>query len=182
MPTDWVGWEQEFAKEVEKPLGKAMELGAKVAQEEVPGIIVDWSLQNPEAQKFLRNHTIKLAKQINSTTQKQLKQALLTGLKLGEGRDVLAGRVQSVLTDRTTWQARRISQTETIRAYNQGSIQLYKEAGVEKKQWLDGQADACPECEDLDGAIVGINDNFAGGYDGPPAHPGCRCAISGVVE
>ena len=159
-----------------------MQLGANVAQEEVIGITVDWSLQHPKAQAFLRNHNMKLARQINNTTQKQLKSALLSGVRLGEGMPQLAKRVNAVLRDRTAWQARRIAQTETIRAYSQGSLQLYKEGNIPKKQWLDGQAGACPECEALDNQVVGINESFAGGYDGPPAHPGCRCAVAGIAK
>lgn len=181
-PKDWKGWEEVFANEVEKPLGKAMKLGADVAQEEVIGITVDWTLQNPEAQQFLRKHSLKLAKGINSVTQKKIRSALLTGVDLGEGTKELAKRVRAVLTDATTWRSRQIAQTETIRAYSQGSIQLYKKGGVEKKVWLDGQEGACPICEDLDNSVVKIDENFAGGYDGPPAHPSCRCAISGIVD
>ncbi len=176
-----VDWDEELARAIEKPLGRSMELGAGVAQEELGEQIVDWTLQNPKAQQFVREHSLKLAKDINKTTEKKLKSALLTGLNLGEGKDALAKRVGAVLTDAKTWRSKLIAQTETIRAYSQGSLQLYKEGGIAKKQWLDGQANACPICEDLDGVIVNMNESFPGGYDAPPdPHPGCRCAVVGI--
>ena len=70
----------------------------------------------------------------------------------------------------------------TIRAYSQGSLQVYRASGVtERKKWLDGQAKACPYCRALDGQIIGLEENFEGGVDGPPRHPGCVCAIRGIV-
>ncbi len=182
VPKDWEGWEEVFAKDVEKPLGKAMVLGANVAQEEVEGIIVDWTLQSPEAQAYLRQHSLQLAKRINATTQKKIRSTLLTGVNLGEGTKELAKRVGNIVTDATTWRSRLIAQTETINAYAEGSLQLYKEGGIKKKVWLDGQPGACPICEDLDGVVVGIDEQFPGGFDAPSAHPGCRCSVSGVVE
>ena len=38
----------------------------------------------------------------------------------------------------------------------------------------------CPICGDLDGTAVQPGQSFPGGYDGPPAHPSCRCVL--VVE
>jgi len=52
---------------------------------------------------------------------------------------------------------------------------------VERKQWIVGD-DCCPECCDLDGVEVDIDESFPGeGGDGPPLHPACRCDISPVV-
>ena len=84
-PDTWEEYEADVARRMEKSLGKAMELGANTAQEEVTGITVNWTLQNPEAQKYLRQHSLKLAKGINATTQRKVKSALLTGVDLGEG-------------------------------------------------------------------------------------------------
>jgi len=181
-PTDWDEWEIEFAGEIEKPTTEAMTAGATRAQQDVKGIVVDWSPQSPMAQKYLRDNGLKLAKGINETTKDRLRQVLLTGLKLGENRDQLARRVRDVIPELQSWRAKRIAQTEAIKAYNQGSLQVFESGGYKRKIWLDGQAEACDECEGLDGHEVGINENFPGGYDAPPAHPGCKCTIDAMRD
>ena len=39
----------------------------------------------------------------------------------------------------------------------------------------------CDDCDELDGTTAPINGSYAGGADGPPLHPNCRCTegISG---
>ncbi len=185
-PADWDEWELEFAREIVKPLGNAMNTGANTARSVLPNLIVDWSLTNPKAQDFIRRHSLQLARNINDTTKESIRAVLRTGMDLGEGLDKLGERVKSVLDDASIWRSRMIAQTETINAYAEGSEQLYREANVKEKEWLDGQEGACPVCQDLDGTKVGIDEGFDAGEFGnvshPPAHPGCRCTISGVVE
>jgi len=74
-----------------------------------------------------------------------------------------------------------IARTETMRASNEGQMQLWRQAQAKglldataQKVWL--VADPCPICADLDGETVGINDSFSIGTD-PPAHPNCKCTI-----
>ncbi|MFW9991929.1 MAG: phage minor head protein [Candidatus Odinarchaeota archaeon] len=173
----WEEWDQEFARDTEKPISDALKEGAESAMEDTPGINFEWNVENKEAQRFIRENGLKLAKGVNKTTQARLRDVLATGVSFGEDREQLTRRVLQVLKEAETWRARRIAQTEVIRAYNQGSLQVFREGNYRTKEWMDGQAGACPECSDLDGVVVGINEQFPGGYDAPPAHPGCRCTI-----
>jgi len=76
-----------------------------------------------------------------------------------------------------------IARTETIGASNQGALQSYKQSGVvEKKEWLVS-AGACEICLDIEAeGAIGLHESFSGGYDTPPAHPNCRCAILPVIK
>ena len=147
-----------------------------------PAIESLWTVQSPEAQKWVTDHGLELAKGMNQTTVTRMRQILVNGQKLGLPRDKIRASIQRQFTDMSTWRARLIAQTETIRAYAQGAQQVYKDAGVKDKQWLDGQAGADAICQALDGEIVGIDDSFSDGSDTPPAHPGCRCAIRAIMD
>lgn len=83
----------------------------------------------------------------------------------------------------------RIARTETMRASNQGQLQLWQQnraagllTGNEKKVWIvTPDDDLCPVCRPMAGQKVGLTESFDTGRFGkvksPPAHPQCRCAI-----
>ena len=71
-----------------------------------------------------------------------------------------------------------IARTETLRAHNEGRKVFYREVGVKKVKWLTAHDErTCPECAPLDGRVFKIDE-----APGPPRHPGCRCALSSVIE
>lgn len=185
---------EDFADRVRPALAVALAMGARAAMQEVgkrkasegeefaefldPEMGIMWNVGSPEAQAFLQGHALELAKGINDTTKGRIREVLNIGLREGLGRDDLALRVRGVADDMVEWRARLIAQTEVIRAYTQGSLQVYELAGAERKEWLDGQSEACQQCQDLDGTTAELKGYFEGGLDGPPAHPGCRCSIA----
>jgi SPP1 gp7 family putative phage head morphogenesis protein len=68
-----------------------------------------------------------------------------------------------------------IARTETATADTAGNMKLYQQTGVvAKKQWIVG-AECCPICEEIDGEVVKLDDEFSSGTQAPPAHPNCRC-------
>ncbi len=75
-----------------------------------------------------------------------------------------------------------IARTEVMDAANEGLAQSWSQAveaglltGNEKKVWI-ATSDACPECEEVDGEEVPMDDDFSVGDD-PPLHPNCRCTM-----
>ncbi len=85
-----------------------------------------------------------------------------------------------------------IAQTEMAYAYNYGADEGIRQAQsdfligkVEKKWCTSGDDSVCPECEQLDGTIIGMDEVFFSGnkteYDisglYPPLHPRCACAV-----
>lgn len=96
-----------------------------------------------------------------------------------ERADALARRMAEKAVRR---RALTIARTEIIRASNQGKLASWEEAdrlGLMApdayKKWE--AFDPCPICADLNGRSVSWRDSFPGGYDAPPAHPRCRCAM-----
>ena len=78
--------------------------------------------------------------------------------------------------------AMMIARTETARADIAGMIAGWKASGVvASKQWIVGE-ECCDECEEMDGEVVGLHDEFSDGSDGPPLHPNCRCSLLGLVD
>jgi len=59
----------------------------------------------------------------------------------------------------------------------------YKDEGVGAKEW-DATFDSatCPTCSGLDGEQRPLNESFSGGFEHPPAHANCRCAVMPVVD
>lgn len=63
-----------------------------------------------------------------------------------------------------------IARTEAARAMNEGQLQGYAEAGVEKVYWF-ALADRCPICDPRDGEEFELRNS----YGVLPRHPRCRC-------
>ena len=91
-------------------------------------------------------------------------------------------RLASELKDAHAFSAERaenIARTETARAQIEGAIAGWKASGVVGgRQWKTAQ-DCCDICQELDGEIVGLDEDFDDGD--PPLHPSCRCDLQAVL-
>jgi hypothetical protein len=81
--------------------------------------------------------------------------------------------------------ATTIARTEMVNAGNEGLLQSLlqaQDAGLlpqdAHKMWI--AADPCPICEELNGEMVPIGQEFHTGDMAPTAHPNCRCTIGYV--
>lgn len=155
------------------------DLGVEAAQVQLK---MHMSIDSSSApvQKFLRNYTLSLAKDINNTTKADIKEQIKTSLALGETRQELEGRITNVIDN--PYRAQMIAQTESIRAFSAGRIAVGQRMGVQKKQWITNGAvdEACTSAAGQ--GIIPINESFINGDDYPPAHPNCKCAIDLVME
>ena len=160
-------------------LSSAIEAGGEFVERET-GIVVGWTQYSTPAMDYMRKNNLALVKNLSKTTHKRIKSSLFTSLDLGEDRNTMIDRLQKVITDRR--RASVIAHTETIRAYTQGRIEVaneLKDLGFETvKVWMDNQPGACPICIGLHGERVKEGKMFSGGFDGPPAHPSCRCGMT----
>ena len=86
----------------------------------------------------------------------------------------------------------RSARTETVSAYNDGAVQSYGDAGVERKEWLASIDERTREAHaEADGQVVNTHEAFM--VDGEemeyPGDPGasaenvinCRCTVLPVV-
>ena len=102
----------------------------------------------------------------------------------GIGRAQLDRALTAYAERLTKQRALLIARTETIAASNEGQRQLWQQAvqngqlprSAERVWIATGDKRTCPICSRLDGEMAPLNGLFAGAYDGPPAHPGCRCS------
>lgn len=140
-----------------------------------------------------------LAKTINDDTIRQLEETIAEGVLAGENLDKLRNRVKDVYSFASDVRAERIARSESIFASNAGAEEAYRQSPVVTgKEWSAEPTDACEFCLELDGKIVGIDeDYFKQGdevvvgegdnahsykvdYDNigfPPLHPNCRCSL-----
>jgi SPP1 gp7 family putative phage head morphogenesis protein len=72
-----------------------------------------------------------------------------------------------------------IAITEQNRAMSFGSIQRYKEAGLQKMEWA--VSDPCDICAENNGQVIIIGQTFKSEHTQPPAHPHCRCVLLPVI-
>lgn len=82
------------------------------------------------------------------------------------------------VTLKAKYRPNMIARTETVRLSNDGLINMFKENNIEKVRWIAALSDrTCPICEKLNGQVFEINTTQR-----PPAHVGCRCSLTSVIE
>lgn len=127
----------------------------------------DTLVENPDA-------TWSIAK----TTRELLRSTVTEQMEAGAS----TAQMRAAIMEATAFDADRaetIARTEAAIADVQGQIAGWK-AGelVAGKQWVIAP-DCCDECQELDGEIVGLDDDFPDGD--PPLHPNCRCTVVAVL-
>lgn len=117
---------------------------------------------------------------IDEATRDMLRADVTQAIEEGWSNDQLAEAIGEnyAFSDE---RAEMIARTETAFADVAGNLAGYKASGVvSSKRWL-AAPDCCDDCQDLDGEVVGLEDEFSDGSDGPPAHPNCRCNFLPVL-
>jgi hypothetical protein len=99
------------------------------------------------ASNALRGYVVRLTDYITSRYQDEITQAIRatigTGLDLADAQREVA----SIIGEQASYRAERVARTELSRAYNEGSVRGYGEAGYGKEILLAG--DACPACQEI---------------------------------
>jgi Phage Mu protein F like protein len=163
---------------IELDIGEMFKLGA-LATDELFKTTIQLDPNDTSVQKFLRSYTLNLAGQVNQTTKERIVEQIRTSLKIGETRDLLVDRLEKIVLDPK--RALKIAQTESIRAYAEGTLETGRRIGAKKKKWMTTY-DPCPLCKSFDGKVIGIDELFGGTYNGPPGHPHCKCLLELVVD
>jgi len=115
---------------------------------------------------------------ITAETSGRIRSTIATGIleeqPFGEVTRDIVRQIDDVGITRATMMAR----TEVMKAVNTGVKDRYKQAGVEKVEWLTAIDDnTCDECEGNSGNVYPIEDTPA-----CPAHPNCRCTLIPKIE
>ncbi len=148
---------------------------------QVDGLTVDWELANSNAAEWARLYGAQLVNNITGTTLTRLQTEIAAFIENGENMGQLRARLEPLFGP---LRADLIASTEVTRAFAEGNLAAWRESGVtEGKEWRTSNDElVCPICGPLADTVVGIDDEFPGGFDGPPAHPRCRCWIVPVVR
>ena len=114
--------------------------------------------------------------------QERLEQRLVDCIAGGLPKDKAVNELWDLVIDGNRSSADRIVRTELTRIQNQAKLDTYREAGVQKYQYITTIDDrTSPECEALDGKIFRLDEAVVG-ENFPPIHPNCRCTIIPIVE
>lgn len=162
------------------PLFKAIyDIGTESAQEEVK-IPSPISSKDAKFAKSLENYTLKLSGELSKTTEDRIAKAIQFGVQNNQTTDQIADRIFSDVNDQ--YRATMIAHTETVKVNTLGRIDVGKAIGAKYKRWQAIQTKVDEICYQLNGSVVPIDEEFEGGFDGPPAHVWCRCALHLEME
>lgn len=174
--TIWVRFSQGLLGIFIIRMGQAIEAGGQYTEREL-NVDVGWSEKGHPAINWLRKYGAELVSAVNDTTRKNIRAAIRMSIDLGETREQVETRVRKIIDNPV--RAEMIAQTETVNAYTQGRLEVARGLGLEmEKVWeavLDNRT--CPICIDLNGKVVPLEEKFPGGYEGPTAHPRCKCSL-----
>ena len=136
---------------------------------------------NSAAVDYAKDRSATLVTDLEDSTREMLRATLTEGIEQGWSADTLADEIADSygFSDE---RAETIARTETAFANVQGNIEGWTASGVvESKEWVT-QGEVCDECDELDGKVVGLDEDFPDAGDGPPLHPNCRCDVLPVLS
>lgn len=179
----------EFVGRQVRPLARSYgEMVASVAQEEIGS---EQGL-TPELDRWIESYVSAFALRHSSISEARIRMIVDTAIASGEDP------LQALELTLGEWEEQRSSETarwESVRFGNAIAVAVYLFGGRQFLRWVNTGSESCPYCENLDGQIVGINQNFidAGtdfqpdGAERPlhvghnvrhaPAHDGCDCMV-----
>ncbi len=151
----------------------------------------------PSIAKVLDKYDLKLSRSIGKTTQSDLEEIIANAGDEGLGVNELTGKINEYFDFADEVRAERIARSETIRTSNQAMQDAWIQSEiVESKEWYTaGDERTCEMCAEMDGKIVGLDENYfdkGAEFMGlsldfrdigePPLHCSCRCTLLPVIK
>lgn len=183
-PDDILDWEEEAdkLKVTLNPLWLASLTEGYEFAESTFGFGISFDVVNPRFVDWVKANGLDKAKGINETTKEGLRKTLAEGIEAGEGVPSLRDRISAVYGDAKGYRATLISRSETTATVNNGALQTYKAAKVEKKEYLATMDSRVrEEHAAMNGEIVGIDEPFSDGNMAPSDY-NCRCTVLPVLS
>lgn len=155
------------------------------------GADLRFDVQSPRALDLLSSRTQEM-KTVVATAQDSVRASLAEGIANGETVDQLKARVLQWSATGKDSHAETVARTESGIVMNTAAVEGYRQGGANGKEWLSIVDDRSrPEHADMDGTVVGIEENFTlNGVDcDGPGDPSldvgelanCRCTVAPVV-
>jgi SPP1 gp7 family putative phage head morphogenesis protein len=131
----------------------------------------------PRLQQLLQQWGVNTIQSVSQTGLDDLAREIAGALAEGQSVGELARRIQDLLT--VPERAEMIAQTELARAVTCGTLDRYRDDGIDTKEWLVAPDErVCKICRGNEAAgAVPVTGLFPDGREGPPGHPRCRCAL-----
>lgn len=157
------------------------------------GMELAFAMNRREVRSWIASKAANLVTNINETTRTRLRAAIDEAVSNDATLDDLIEAVRTVFSGRRA-NAPTIARTETVGAYNFGSVEGWDQSGVvEGKEWLTAHDDRVRESHaDADGEQVGLDDDFQVGgsrmaFPGDPRGDvsevaNCRCTVLPVLR
>ena len=122
---------------------------------------IDFSLENPAVQAFIRDYAFQFAEKVSSTAVDTIRGLTSTAQAEGWGILEFMEAVEGQYDEWDTWRAEMIARSETIRSSNAGARTSYAAAGVTKIEWFTAEDErVCPFCGAMHGKVIAIDDVF----------------------
>jgi hypothetical protein len=163
------------------PLLQEVYLAAAEAELEDSPVGVDWTQVNRGAVTWSNQYGYELVRGLTETTRELVREAVSNFFTQDQTLDDLRARLESAFGP---IRADMIATTEVTRAATEGEralVEMLEEQGLLFLDVWETAADefVCPICMPLDGQEQGptgyVHPDNGNVYDGPPAHPRCRC-------
>jgi SPP1 gp7 family putative phage head morphogenesis protein len=147
------------------------------------GLKGSFTLTNDKFKDMLGDRENYLINSVDNTTKDWLVNQIKAGKDQGLTNDEIADAIADNAEEFSDSRAEMIVNTEVANALQQGELDTYVDQGIEKKRWVASDDDLVdPICQELDGEVASVDDEFSSGDDAPPAHPNCRCYIQAVLD
>jgi SPP1 gp7 family putative phage head morphogenesis protein len=118
-----------------------------------------------------KNHIVSMSRRLGQKAREKVASVL----EKGGGSEDARREVQSLVEDRSRYEAERIARSEIIKASSEGIRETMKDLGVSHVVWLATMDDrVCPICSDLHMSSYRINGAPTPVED---THPNCRCTL-----
>lgn len=201
---DWAKYITAFANEMKRICRIIIdEIGSAAFHELVDGEFDPYTLT---IEQFITDSSLKVSKEVNAETEKQIRATLAQGIRNEESIQQLTARVLDIMGNASTSRAAVIARTQAAMAQNYADVQAWVQSDVvEGKEWYTAHDDAvCGFCAEMDGKIIGLKKSF---YDKgeeiafvdskghshtmtldyrtigePPLHPNCKCVLLPVLK
>ncbi len=188
-------WLEEFYNEFPETIQKEMApviyaFAEAIAEEAGKEIDID-DIQGLD--EFIKNYIESFSIRYSRYSRNQLKALIEEAIENGEEP---LEKIEERLNE---WEERRpgkVAKEESIKGAGAFSKFVFAVGGVTQLIWVTMGSDPCPYCQELNGKVVGIEQNFLGAGDSldpdnadkpmqvsgnighPPLHEGCECGIS----
>lgn len=150
---------------------------------------ISFDISNPRAIEFLAKNAAERMNMVNVVTQDRVKaklqevrEAISAGVLRGDPLDELQSAIEDVFGWSKRYRSQLIARTEVTRASNFGRLEGYRQAGIEKKQWLatrgGNNRDTHMPGAGLDGQVRDEGDPF----ESPSGHEAQYPCDFGVAE